>query len=193
MKKILIATKNKGKINEFKTLLEPLNYEVLSLLDLDKNYEIEETGSTFKENAIIKAEFLSNKLNIMCISDDSGIEVRAINNEPGIYSARYLGTDTSYQIKNQDLINRVEHSNDRYCQYVCAMAMSTPNQKTIVVEATVAGEIAKEPKGEKGFGYDPIFYLPKYKKTFAEIDLNIKNKISHRYKALMMLMEYINE
>lgn len=193
MQEILIATKNKHKVIEYQAMLSKFGYKVISLLDINQEIEIEETGTTFKENASIKANYLANLLNVSCIADDSGIEVRALNNEPGIYSARYLGEDTSYDIKNQSLIDRVKDCDDRYCRFVCVIALANVNQETIFFEGIIEGEVAYTIKGDNGFGYDPMFYLKKYQKTLAELDFETKNIISHRYSALNKLLGYLNE
>lgn len=192
MKKILIASENRHKIDEFKQILIPLGYEVTSLLDLTDKIVIEETGLTFEENAIIKAEALSKALNCECIADDSGLEIDCLNKEPGIYSARYMGYDTSYLIKNQNLIERTACFQNRSCRFVCVIAYACPNHETKIFRGEVEGEVAHQIDGENGFGYDPIFYYPPLKMTFSSIDSSVKNKISHRHSAIMKLVAYFN-
>ncbi len=193
MNEIWIATQNKHKINEFKQMFSKLNIEVKSMLDLDEEIDIEETGSTFEENAIIKAEFLSQFLNKCVIADDSGLVIDALNGEPGIHSARYLGHDTDYMIKNNDLLQRMKNETNRNARFVCAIALATPNKTTEVFVGTFEGEIGTEIKGNHGFGYDPIFYLPKRSCYSAELSDEEKNKISHRGIACQKLMEALNE
>ena len=192
MNKIFIATSNQHKVTEFKALLP--NYQIMSLKDLDENINIIETGSTFAENAIIKAETICKKYQIDVIADDSGIEVEALNNEPGIYSARYLGEQTDYKTKMNSLIKRLEGQNNRNCRYVCAIALARYQQPTKVFYGYCNGQVAyKIQPGEHGFGYDPMFYLPEYNLNMNQISETEKNKISHRYLALRKLLEYLNE
>ena len=192
-KKLVIASSNQGKIKEFKEILEPFGYEVIGLEDLDVHIEIEETGTTFAENAIIKAQTVTDTLHIPAIADDSGIEIDAMNKEPGIHSARWMGYDTSYDIKNQAIIDFLEDKKDRTCRYVCAIALTRPDEEPIVFEDTVEGTVAFEPKGKNGFGYDPIVFYPPYNKTMAEMDADEKNEISHRGKATKKLERWLRE
>ena len=191
MKDIIIATKNIHKVEEFKKMLEPFNFNVLSILDINENIEIIEDGLTFKDNAIIKAEYLSRLLNKVCISDDSGLEVVALNYEPGIYSARYLGEDVSFKDKCHSIIDRLKDEKNRDARYVCVIALASPSNETITFEGILNGTIADTMSGINGFGYDPIF---KYNNnlTLAEISNEEKNKISHRAMALNKLMEYLS-
>lgn len=188
MKDIMIATSNAGKVKEYKSLLEPYGYTVHSLKELDP-IDIDENGSTFAENALIKAKAVKDKCNMMVISDDSGLEIDALNREPGIHSARYLeGHDYAY--KNKVIIERMENQANRTARFVCAIALCDEKGEH-VFEGVMEGEIAKEPKGENGFGYDPIFLIPELNKTSAELPLEEKNKISHRGKATRLLEEYL--
>ena len=192
MKDIIIASSNNHKIYEYKCILEPLGYNILSLLDIDPNIDIIEDGITFEQNALIKAKYLSNLLNKTVISDDSGLEIECLNNEPGIYSARYMGKDTSYDIKNNNLIDRVNNYTNRKCRYVCSIAIVN-NNISEVFTGYMYGEISKEPLGTNGFGYDPIFYTNIYNKTLAQLTDKEKNSISHRANATKLLLEYLNE
>ncbi len=192
-KKIVVASKNKGKIKEFKEMLEPKGYEVISLLDLDDNFEIEETGSTFEENAIIKAQTISDYYGIDAISDDSGLEIEAFDNAPGIYSSRWLGEDTPYSEKNQIVLDKLKDEDNRACRYVCAIAIKQVGKEPIVFKETVECVIAKEAKGENGFGYDPIVYYEPFQKTMAEMTKDEKNSISHRGKAVKKLESWLDE
>lgn len=191
MKEILIASSNEHKINEFKRMLKPLGYQVKSLLDFSEVLEIEEIGTTFAENAAIKAEFLSKYFNTIAIADDSGLVIDALNGEPGIYSARYLGHDTSYTFKNNEILKRMKGITERNCRFVCAIAYAQPNQNTKIFEDTIEGEVAHSIEGSHGFGYDPIFYYPPLQTSLASLDEDHKNMISHRGKALVKFLTYL--
>ena len=191
MKKIMIATSNAHKVEEFKSMLEPLGYEVSSLLDLDEEIEIIENGTTFQENALIKAKTIQSKLHIPAIADDSGLAVNALHGEPGIYSARFMGRDTSYDIKNQYIIDEVKKADDKGCQYVCAIAYVSNDGDEQVFTGICEGIVAEEMIGNKGFGYDPLFYYPEYKTTLANVSEEKKNAISHRGIALRELIAYL--
>lgn len=193
MKEIMIATANAGKVKEFKHMLEPLGYHVKSLLDLETPLEIEETGTTFEENALIKAKAIHQMMKIAVISDDSGLAINHLNGEPGVYSARYLGKDTSYEYKNQHIINALKEASDRGCQYVCAIAYVDEFGNEHVFKGVMHGCIAQEAKGDKGFGYDPIFYYEPFKTTLADVSEDEKNKVSHRGLALQQLIKFMEE
>lgn len=187
---IILASTNKGKIKELKKMLEKYDINILSLKDINYTDEIEENGTTFEENAIIKAKTISRYTNKIVISDDSGIEIRALNNEPGIYSARYSGLG---DIENNNLVLRkMKDKTDMYAQYVAVICLYFPNGTYKTYKGICAGEITLNPRGENGFGYDPLFYLPSYNKTMAELDMDEKNKISHRSKALHLMCEDID-
>lgn len=192
MNRIIIASGNQHKIEEFRTLFTPLGIQVISMQECGQFEEPQETGMTFAANAVIKAEALCAQLGCAVISDDSGLEIDALNKEPGVYSARYLGHDTSYEIKNQNLIERVADQADRTCRFVCAIALARPDKPTEVFEGTVEGTVAFAPSGDKGFGYDPIFFYPPLGKTLAEASEEEKNEVSHRGKAMRLLMEYLH-
>jgi len=192
-KKIVVASTNEGKIREFKEMLEPEGYEVLCLKDLPDMPEVEENGTTFEENAIIKAQAVTDYCGIMAVSDDSGIEIDAFGKEPGVHSARFLGHDTPYEYKNRVILERMEGVEDRSCRYVCAIAITRPNEDPVTFVDTVECVIAKEPKGTNGFGYDPIVYYEPFGKTMAEMDKDEKNSISHRGKAVRKLEKWLNE
>ena len=191
MNRIIIASGNQHKIEEFRTLFTPLGIQVISMQECGQFEEPQETGTTFAANAVIKVEALCAQLGCAVISDDSGLEIDALNKEPGVYSARYLGHDTSYEIKNQNLIERVADQADRTCRFVCAIALARPDKPTEVFEGTVEGTVAFAPSGDKGFGYDPIFFYPPLGKTLAEASEEEKNEVSHRGKAMRLLMEYL--
>ena len=192
-KKIVVASTNAGKIREFRQMLEPEGYTVLSLADLPDPAEPEETGTTFQENAVLKAKAVTDRYGLEAIADDSGLCVAALGEEPGIHSARWMGHETSYDIKNQKLIDLVRDSADRTCHYACAIAWTAPGKEPEVFFDTWYGEIAHEPRGANGFGYDPIFYIPELGITSAELDPTEKNRISHRGKALRKLEAWLHE
>lgn len=193
MKKVIFATKNKGKIKEIQAVLGD-SYNVITMEEAGITVDVEENGKTFEENAVIKAEAIAKICGETVLADDSGLEIDYLNGEPGIYSARYMGHDTSYDIKNKSLIDRLDGVPDekRTARFVCAVAAAVPGKETVVVRGTMEGIIGYEIKGENGFGYDPIFFLPEYGKTSAEISPEEKNKISHRGKALRMIAEKLN-
>ncbi len=190
MKKVIFATKNKGKIKEIQAVLGD-SYQVVTMEEAGITDEVDETGTTFEENAKIKAEAVMKISGEVVLADDSGLEIDYLNGEPGIYSARYMGHDTSYDIKNNSLIERLKDVPDekRTARFVCAVAAAIPGRETIVVRGTMEGIIGHEIKGENGFGYDPIFFLPQYGKTSAEISPEEKNKISHRGQALRAIKQ----
>lgn len=192
MKEIMIATSNAHKVEEFREMLEPLGIQVRSLLDLEEKVEIEETGTTFAENAMIKALSVHERLRIPVISDDSGLEVDAMDKAPGVYSARFLGYDTPYEEKNQYIMDQVK-GKTRTARYVCAIAYVEEDGAGHVFTGVVEGEIADHARGEKGFGYDPIFYYPPYGATLAEVSEEKKNAVSHRGRALAQLIAYMKE
>lgn len=193
MKEIVVASTNKGKIREFKEMLEPMGYTVKSLADFPDMPEIEENGTTFEENAVIKAQSVTDRYGIDAISDDSGLSIDAFGGEPGIHSARYLGHDTSYDYKNRVILERMEKESNRNCHYTCAIAVTRPNEEPVVFCDIVDCEIAKEPKGENGFGYDPIVYYAPLQKTMAEMTKDEKNAISHRGKAIRRFEAWMDE
>ena len=195
MDKIIFATGNEGKMKEVRMILEDLGLPVLSLKDAGIAADVEENGTTFEENAQIKAKAIMELTGALVLADDSGLEVDALNKEPGIYSARYMGHDTSYHIKNQNIIDRLEGKvgEERSARFVCAIAAAFPDGRVLITRGTMEGQIGYEEKGENGFGYDPIFYLPEYQCYSAELSLEEKNKLSHRGKALRLMKERLHE
>lgn len=185
MKEIIFATKNKGKIKEIQAILGH-NYIVKSIEDIGIDIDIVEDGKTFEENAIKKAVEIMKITNKIVLADDSGLEIDYLNGEPGVYSARYMGEDTPYEIKNAKILEMLKDVEEekRGARFVSVIALAIPGKKPITTRGTIEGIIAYEMKGENGFGYDPIFYIPELKKTAAELSLEEKNKISHRGKAL---------
>ena len=185
--KIIFATGNAGKVREVKAILADFNMEVLSMKEAGVEAEAEENGKSFIENAIIKAtDIQSRVLDAIVMADDSGLVVDALNGEPGIYSARYLGEDTPYSVKNADIIRRLEGKEipERSARFVCAIAAVLPDGTVLTTEGTIEGYIGYEEKGNGGFGYDPIFMVPEKGCTTAELSAEEKNEISHRGKAL---------
>ena len=192
MKTIVIATNNMNKVREFKSVFTNPEIEFKSLKDLGYDKDIIEDGLTFEENAIIKARQIATELNVIAISDDSGLEVEALNNAPGIYSARYAGGHDD-DANNALLIKNLQGKENRNARYVCAICVCHPNGEYKTVVGTCNGKIIDDPRGKNGFGYDPYFYIEEFGKTFAEVPLEQKNTISHRARALRMIMEVCNE
>ncbi len=190
-RKVIFATSNEGKMKEVRSILEGLDVEVLSMKEAGIFVEVVEDGTTFEENAAIKATAIQKECGEIVLADDSGLEVDYLNKEPGIYSARYMGEDTSYRIKNKSLIDRLEgvEGDDRSARFVCAIAAAFPDGTVEITRGTIEGQIGYEEKGENGFGYDPIFYVPEYGCTTAELTLEQKNEASHRGKALRKMKE----
>ena len=193
MKRMIFATGNENKMKEIREILGALPLEILSMKEAGVSADIVEDGKTFEENALIKARAICKLAGEMVLADDSGLEIDYLNKEPGIYSARYMGEDTSYHIKNKSLIDRLEGVPDekRTARFVCAIAAVFPDGKELVVRGTVEGIIGYEEKGENGFGYDPIFYLPERGCTTAELPPEEKNSISHRGNALRLMKELL--
>lgn len=187
MKQIIFATGNQNKLKEIKAILP--NFDIISAKDAGISLDIDETGTTFKDNAYIKAKAIWDITGGIVLSDDSGLEVDYIGGEPGIYSSRYLGENTSYTIKNQNIIDRLSNANgnERSARFRACICAILDDGTVIFTEGSMEGLIATSIKGENGFGYDPILYLPEYDKTSAEISPDEKNKISHRGKALMAM------
>ena len=184
--KIIFATGNAGKLKEIREILKDLNREIVTMREAGFEGEIEENGTTFRENAEIKAKAVWEKTGGIVLADDSGLVIDYLNGEPGVYSARYMGEDTSYEIKNRNIIDRLlgAEGKERSARFVCNIAAVLPDGRVIQTEAYMEGVIAKEPAGTGGFGYDPILYLPEFGKTSAELTMEEKNRISHRGKAL---------
>ena len=202
MDTIIFATGNKNKMIEIRMILADLGCKILSQKEAGIQADVVEDGQTFEENALIKATTIADiarKMpeyrNAVVLADDSGLEIDALNKEPGIYSARYMGEDTSYDIKNQALIDRLEGVPDekRTARFVCAIAAALPDGSTEVVRGTMEGRIGYEITGENGFGYDPIFYVPEYGCTTAEMTPELKNELSHRGKALRAMKKILEE
>lgn len=193
MKEAIIATHNPGKVKEFKEILEPRGYDVKSLAEIGFTEEIEETGHTFEENAILKAEAVAKAVNKMVIADDSGLSIDNLGGRPGVYSARYAGEQKDDQANIEKVLSELKgiEKEQRTARFRCALAVSIPGEETKTVEGHVEGYIAEEPRGEYGFGYDPIFIVKDKDKTIAELTSDEKNKISHRADALKKLSKLL--
>ena len=196
MKKIIVATCNEHKIKEIREILAGDGIEYVSLNDEGlSDISITEDGSTFKENAVIKAKTVSEATGLMVLADDSGLEVDYLGGAPGIYSARYMGEDTPYTIKNNHIIDQLKDAKgeERSARFVCAIACVFPGGRVITTEGKVEGLIAYEEKGEYGFGYDPVFYLPEKGCTTAQLKPEEKNLLSHRGRALRAMHKKLTE
>lgn len=191
--KIVAATTNKGKIREFQEILSELGYEVVSMHDEGIDVEVEETGSTFSENALIKARAVALLCNHPVIADDSGLCVDAMDGAPGIYSARFAGEDATDYDRNVKLLETLEGEENRKAQYVAAIAYISPDGEEITTEGIIEGEILTEEHGTGGFGYDPLFWCTEIKKCFGEATPDEKNAVSHRGRALKKLCEILKE
>ncbi len=193
MRKIIFATGNEGKMKEIRMILADLPVEVLSMKEAGIHTDIVEDGKTFEENALIKAKAIHELTGELVLADDSGLEVDYMDKAPGVYSARFLGEDTSYDVKNQYIIDQLKEAKgkERSARFVCVIAAVFPDGHTQTCRGTIEGEIGYAPAGENGFGYDPIFYVPEYGCSTAELTPEVKNKISHRGKALEAMKEII--
>lgn len=191
MKQVVIATQNKGKAKDFETMLSPLGYQVLTLLDVAQDMDVKETGVTFEENAILKAEAVSHALGIPVISDDSGLEIDALDGEPGVYSARYAGVAKSDNANIDKVLEKLDGvpESERTARFRCVLAVSAPGQQTETFSGSCEGIILSERRGDNGFGYDPVFFVPDLDKAMAELKPHEKAAISHRGNALRKLNE----
>ena len=195
MKQVIIATKNTGKAREFQALLGKKGIEVKSLLDFPNSPDVEEKGITFAENAILKAEAMARYFHTIVIADDSGLSIDALHGRPGVYSARYAGEEKNDQKNIAKVLEELKGVpfEKRTARFHFALAVAAPGRRTTVVEGTCEGYITEAPKGENGFGYDPIFYVPQKGKTMSELSKEEKNQISHRAKALAKLEKQWDE
>ena len=182
-------------MKEVRSILSDMNVEVLSMKEAGIKIDVKEDGTTFEENAMIKARAIASVCDDIVLADDSGLEIDFLNKEPGVYSARYLGEDTSYTIKNQNLLDRLQGvpEDKRTARFVCAIAAVFPDGSCETVTAAMEGQIGDEARGENGFGYDPIFYLPEYGCSTAELSMEQKNEASHRGKALRAMKQILLE
>ena len=202
--RIVFATGNNDKLKEIREILDTLNIEIISMKEAGVFEDVEENGKTFAENSMIKASAIAQIIKdkfpkeaeeTIVLADDSGLEIDYLNGEPGVYSARYMGKETSYTEKNNNLIERLNGvpDSERTARFVCAISAVLPDGKKLSTVGTMEGIIGYEIAGANGFGYDPIFYLPEYKKTSAEISADEKNAISHRGAALRELYRFLKE
>ncbi|ELX9447894.1 XTP/dITP diphosphatase [Staphylococcus pseudintermedius] len=189
MADIVIASSNQGKINDFKVIFSEDN--VIGINEMIEDFDVEETGMTFEENARLKSEAAAKLLNATVIADDSGLEVAALNGEPGVYSARYAGVQKSDEANIEKVLKGLENEENRAARFVCVISMTTATGETTTFKGTVEGEITLSQIGENGFGYDPIFLIPERQKTMAQLTAEEKSEISHRRKAIDQLKAYI--
>ena len=196
MDKLVFTTRNEGKLREIREIFQGI--PVMTMDEAGVHLEIEETGTTFEENALLKARAVFRALsgtgdNVLVMSDDSGIEIDFLGKAPGVYSSRFLGVDTPYEIKNRIILDKLAEAKgeDRSVRYVCAIAAVTPDGREVCLRQTVEGYISEEPAGNGGFGYDPIFFVPEYGRTMAQLTPEEKNKISHRGKALRKMRDQL--
>ncbi|MBP2002921.1 XTP/dITP diphosphatase [Halobacillus andaensis] len=196
MKELVVATKNEGKVAEFRSMFSKYGIEVKSLLDFNEPIkDIVEDGDTFEENAAIKAEAIAFQYEIPVVADDSGLEIDALNGEPGIYSARYAGEEKNDQKNLEKVLSQMEGvpESERTARFVCAVAVARPNHETFVKRGTCEGVIANCPRGTEGFGYDPIFIPKGSNRTMAEHSAEEKNSISHRKNAIVKIEQWLQQ
>lgn len=194
-KTIIIATKNQGKAEEFKNIFHMYGYQVKTLLDFPEIQDVPETGQTFTENALQKANAIAQELNTIVLADDSGLEVDALEGKPGIYSARFAGEHGNDAKNNEKLIQELAGIpvEDRSANFHCSLAMVAPNRAPLLVEGKIDGQILEAGRGENGFGYDPLFYIPAFDKTMAELTDTEKNQVSHRARAIQELEKHLKD
>ena len=195
MTKIIFATGNQDKMREIREIMADMDVKIQSMKEAGIQVDIVEDGETFEDNARIKAQAIANYTDAIVLADDSGLEIDYLNKEPGVYSARYMGEDTSYTIKNQALLDRLQGvpKEKRTARFVCAIAAVLPDKEVLVTRQTMEGYIGNEPEAENGFGYDPIFYLDEYGCSSAALTREQKNAISHRGKALRAMRDLLLE
>ena len=196
MERVIFATGNAGKMREIRSIMADTYPEILSMKEAGIQTDIAEDGKTYEENALIKARAVAAAAEGgLVLADDSGLEIDFLGKEPGVYSARYLGEDTPYSVKNAELIRRLEGvpEEERTARFVCAIAAVLPDGRELTVRAAIEGRIGYEETGGNGFGYDPIFYVPEMGKTTAELTEEEKNLVSHRGKALRLMREELKK
>jgi XTP/dITP diphosphohydrolase len=191
--KAVLASNNPGKLRELNTILSALGLEVISQREAGLNLDVEETGTTFEENSLLKAQAACQASGMIAIADDSGLEVDALNGEPGVYSARYGTPDLDDQGRTALLLKNMEGKKERACRFVSVVTCCFPDGRVLVARGTCEGQVAENPQGDNGFGYDPIFYVPELEKTFAQLSDEEKNARSHRGRALQKLAELLKE
>ena len=195
MTKIVFATGNQGKMREIKAIMADMDVEVVSMKEAGICVDIEEDGATFEENALIKARAIAKETDAIVLADDSGLEIDFLDKAPGVLSARYMGEDTPYEVKNAHILDLLKDvpGSERSARFVCSIAAVFPDGREFTTYATIEGEIGHKIAGENGFGYDPIFFVPEFGKTTAELSAEEKNEISHRGKALSMMKEILQK
>lgn len=202
MLRIILATGNEGKMRETRAIMKDSEVEIISMKEAGLDLDIEENGTTFEDNAVIKARAVANALaaqgkeqTCVVMADDSGLEIDCLNGEPGVYSARYLGEETPFDLKSRDILRRMADvpEEERGARFVCAIAAIFPDGEAVTTSGIVEGRIGYELRGDNGFGYDPIFYLPEYGRTAAELSDEEKNQISHRSRALGLMKEELKK
>ena len=195
MTKIVFATGNQGKMREIKAIMADMDVEVVSMKEAGICVDIEEDGATFEENALIKARAIAKETDAIVLADDSGLEIDFLDKAPGVLSARYMGEDTPYEVKNSHILDVLKdvQGSERSARFVCSIAAVFPDGREFTTYATIEGEIGHKIAGENGFGYDPIFFVPEFGKTTAELSAEEKNEISHRGKALSMMKEILQK
>lgn len=195
MNKIIFATSNEGKMREIRLILADLGVEILSMKEAGIQADIVEDGKTFEENAVIKAKTVAALTDAIVMADDSGLEVDYMDKQPGVYSARFMGEDTPYSEKNRYIIDRLADARDeeRSARFVCVIAAVCPDGEVLTTRAAIEGRIAYKEEGDGGFGYDPILYLPEYGTTTAGLPIEVKNRISHRGKALQLMKRKLKQ
>jgi len=195
MKKIIFATGNKDKMREIREIMADVDVEVISMKEAGISVDVEENGTTFEENALIKARAIAEHTDAIVLADDSGLEIDYLDKAPGVYSARFMGEDTSYEIKNQALIDKLDGvpKEERTARFVCAIAAVLPDKSDLVVRENMEGYIGYHAEGENGFGYDPIFFLDEFGCSSAALSREQKNEISHRGKALRVMKDILLE
>jgi XTP/dITP diphosphohydrolase len=193
LQKLLLATNNAGKVREFRTLLQGIPFELVTPKEIGINIEVEETGNSYRENASLKARALAKASGLLALADDSGIEVDALNGEPGLHSARYAGENATDTERVNFLLNKIKDipQAKRTAHYYCVIAIANPDGEVTFVDGECKGIITFQPVGEKGFGYDPIFFFPELGKTMAELTPEVKNQISHRGKAAQKAIDIL--
>lgn len=194
-KQIIFATGNKDKMREIREIMADVDVEVISMKEAGITVDVVEDGETFEENSLIKAKAIAEHTDAIVLADDSGLEIDYLDKAPGVYSARFMGEDTSYEIKNQALIDKLDGvpKEERTARFVCAIGAVLPNKETIVLRETMEGYIGYEAEGENGFGYDPIFFLDEFGCSSAALSREQKNEISHRGKALRAMKDILLE
>ncbi len=189
---LVLATKNKGKISEFRELFRHSDIEIKTLGDFGPIPPVVEDGDTFEENAVKKAQFTARVLGIPALADDSGLAVKALGGAPGVFSSRYAGENADDESNNRKLLNEMEGVEDRSATFMCVLAIAVPRGPALIYEGSCEGVIARNPEGDRGFGYDPLFYYPPLQKTFAQLTRGKKNSVSHRGKAIEELREELD-